>query len=53
MRHAAAWMLFAAFWPIIILYLVWIPLTILKKFPNDGRGSLNRLVRNKGSHSDV
>lgn len=45
MRWFAAWVLFAAFWPLILLYLVWIPLSIMKKFPED-RQSLNRPLHN-------
>jgi len=33
MRWIAGWVLFTAYWPIIILYCVWIPLTLYKKFP--------------------
>lgn len=34
MRYIASWVLFAAYWPLIILYCVWIPLTLWNKFPN-------------------
>jgi hypothetical protein len=40
MRWFASWVLFAAYWPIIILYLVWIPLTIMGKFPRTARESI-------------
>eukprot|EP01040_Poterioochromonas_malhamensis_P012557 gene12557-13746_t len=40
MRWWACWVLFAAYWPIIILYLVWIPLTIKGAFKSTTRASM-------------
>jgi hypothetical protein len=31
MRWLSSWFLFASFWPIVILYAVWIPLTVMGK----------------------
>lgn len=40
MRWFASWVLFAAYWPIIILYIVWIPMTLMGKFPESARDSM-------------
>lgn len=32
LRNWASWCLFIAYWPLIILYAVWIPLTLMNKF---------------------
>ena len=32
LRYYAAWVLFAAYWPIILLYCIWIPLTFTGGF---------------------
>ncbi|RYY85600.1 hypothetical protein EON63_07225 [archaeon] len=37
MRYFASWMLFVAYWPLIILYMVWIPMTFKNVF--DDRAS--------------
>lgn len=38
MRWLSSWILFASFWPIVILYAVWIPLTLMGKLKEQPTG---------------
>ena len=43
-RWWCCWILFAAYVPIVLLYLVWVPVTLLKLFPSRAQHSCIELV---------